>query len=826
MDAIAGQIAIWWLAIQLIGLAALPITAFLFRHLPDRGYAFAKSFGLLLVGYLAWMISMLGLGMFRAPLIALCGIVVLGAGIAIWHFVMPRTNLKPDQFIPRWPTILGYEVLFLLLLVGCALLRSYNPNPWGTERPMDFALFNAIQRSTLFPPHDPWLAGYSINYYYFGYLLMASLNLLTGTLPEVGYNLSLAMLFALTGIGLAGLLNNLLGLARQTAHPTERSVPRIATTISSTLVVMLAVSLVLLAGNQAGALQIASGSRMIMALETSDALRAINNGLGPREPLALQPPFNGQDFDKTEQIVPVDAWSEFDWWHPSRALWDTVPPQNPGELPYRRYSITEFPFFSFWLGDMHPHVMSLPFLTLMLAATLQLFARPTPLRLTFQRMPIIDIVLTSLIVGSLYVINSWDFPTGILLVLGALTIRYVQIHGGADWRTWLRPWLLTSGLIGGLAVALFGLFYLTFTSLVGAKPPLIDLPLIGGLTRTLGVVWWDKTSLYEFLTIFGLFGLPLLALVMVLPREAPTSTSLWDRLLAPGVVVLATLIIGVLLGFPLLALLPLGSAVTLLASRQTNNPAQSMALWGFAVGCFICFGTEIVYLRDVFENRMNTIFKFYYQVWLIWGALAAYALWAISQTLLRGPGMWQRLVAGIALPLACFLLAGGLIYPWQTAGRQFQDGTPIGLAGRTPRQASADGAAAITWLRENTRGDEVLLEYGGNSYDVEGQGGSGVSASTGMATVIGWHGHQTQWRGGDIQMLEEVDRRRRDMLAFFNGELSDSDARTMLQRYSVDLIYVGEFERSAFPPEALAKISGFGQPVFERPLVTIYQVTP
>ena len=80
----------------------------------------------------------------------------------------------------------------MLALVFLALIRARMPDPWGTERPMDFALFNAIQRSTNFPPHDPWLAGYSINYYYLGYLLMAALALVSGLAPAVAYNLSLA----------------------------------------------------------------------------------------------------------------------------------------------------------------------------------------------------------------------------------------------------------------------------------------------------------------------------------------------------------------------------------------------------------------------------------------------------------------------------------------------------------------------------------------------------------------------------------------------------------------------------------------------------------
>src|SRR5258705_1127610 len=102
-----------------------------------------------------------------------------------------------------WLRIISYEILFVLALVFVALLRSYNPDPWNTERPMDYALFNAIRGSTAFPPHDPWLAGYGINYYYFGYLLMAAVSLVSGIEQDVAYNLSLALIFALTALGVA-----------------------------------------------------------------------------------------------------------------------------------------------------------------------------------------------------------------------------------------------------------------------------------------------------------------------------------------------------------------------------------------------------------------------------------------------------------------------------------------------------------------------------------------------------------------------------------------------------------------------------------------------
>ena len=51
----------WWLAVEVLGLAALPLARRLFRNLPDRGYALAKPLGMLLTSYLFWLAVSFGL---------------------------------------------------------------------------------------------------------------------------------------------------------------------------------------------------------------------------------------------------------------------------------------------------------------------------------------------------------------------------------------------------------------------------------------------------------------------------------------------------------------------------------------------------------------------------------------------------------------------------------------------------------------------------------------------------------------------------------------------------------------------------------------------
>src|SRR5215212_1367812 len=225
---------IWWLTVQAFGLAGMPLTRFLFRALPDRGYAFGKSLGLLLAGYLAWLLAMLGLAPFGRVLVVVCALAVCLIGLLIARG-QPTTDRAEAGAAPNrirsfslfnvrfsiptnWRMLLTYEIIFTVAFLLLLRMRGYDygilvsPNPYGTERPMDYALFNAIRVSANFPPHDPWLAGYGINYYYFGYLLMAVVSLVSGIGEGLAYNLSLAIIFGLTALSVAGVIVNLIAL--------------------------------------------------------------------------------------------------------------------------------------------------------------------------------------------------------------------------------------------------------------------------------------------------------------------------------------------------------------------------------------------------------------------------------------------------------------------------------------------------------------------------------------------------------------------------------------------------------------------------------------
>src|SRR3970282_777578 len=107
-------------------------------------------------------------------------------------------------------------------------IRLGNPDLWhpwkGGEKPMDFSYFNAVLKSTTFPPYDPWYAGGYLNYYYYGFVVVGALVKFLGIVSAIAYNLILPPVSALIAMGAFSLGWNL--LAASLAGGTENEKPR------------------------------------------------------------------------------------------------------------------------------------------------------------------------------------------------------------------------------------------------------------------------------------------------------------------------------------------------------------------------------------------------------------------------------------------------------------------------------------------------------------------------------------------------------------------------------------------------------------------------
>ncbi len=221
--------------VEVVGLAAAPLAALAFGRLPGAGLGFAKPFGVLLLTWTVWIVVSLGVVPYSTATVLGVATVLAAAGalaaLRTWRLGVRagapatgwwgrrRAEWAARRALPaadpaRRPLWLGAELVFAVAFAAAVLIVSFAPDVWGTEKPMDMAIVNAANASASFPPHDPWMAGEDLNYYYLGHLAMALFVRVAGVAPDDGYNLALALLLALTATAVFTLAGTLWAAAK------------------------------------------------------------------------------------------------------------------------------------------------------------------------------------------------------------------------------------------------------------------------------------------------------------------------------------------------------------------------------------------------------------------------------------------------------------------------------------------------------------------------------------------------------------------------------------------------------------------------------------
>ena len=745
----------WLMAVEFIGLSALPAAVRLFRPLQDRGFLFAKPLGLLLVAYLAWLLGTFGIIRFYQSSIT---VIVIALGLGCW-LVWGRETVQALSRLRK--VVVASELLFLLGFALAAWIRAHNPEISGTEKPMDFAILNALYRTSSFPAEDPWMSGFSISYYYFGYLLIATLAKLSGVPAAVGYNLGVAVVFAMTLAGSFSLAFNLL----------SRLLPqwRVSSRLLGSLVAPLMVGVM---GNLEGGLEI------LAARGIGDA--SFWKWIGVKGLEAAAQPTGW---------LPTAFWW---WWRASRVI-PTIKPDG----------IDEFPYFSFLLGDLHPHYTALPWTLLAVAVSLSaLLGRKSVVGGDVEKLGVdwLQMVIPALALGFLLAGNSWDFPTYTFLFWACSMIPLSKL----DWsRELLVRRFTTLFFISSLSVLLYGPFFLGFSS------------------QTKGIALsTDKTPLPSMLILFGpfLFVAAAFLLWRLMAARGIGRIEWWDGSLAVVGVLLvlsspllgATSLIG---GLLLLALGAIGRLLNfrLFAHKGDDVAAELFILVLVGLGLLLILGPEFVFLVDLFGTRMNTVFKFHYQAWLLLALGSSVAVvWMASALRPRGVNWLVTLVATL-------LVAVGLVYPLAATPAKIQEShSPATLDGAAfYRDIRPDDYAAIQWLSRTAVGRPVVLEATGGEYSEYAR----VSTFSGLPSVLGWAGHEVQWRGQG----EEPQRRTRDIDAIY----SKADRTTMLallKQYHVRYVYVGTLEAEKYGQGVYNRFEGALDPVYRQGKVVIYRV--
>ena len=569
--------------------------------------------------------------------------------LAVLAFISWAWAYKQQWIVRDWiRTLLIVEAVSLVTFALYVWLRGYTPQLAYTEKPMDMMFMTSSYRTDSIPPADAWMAGETINYYYLGYLIHGTLSRIVGISTWTGYNLALATTASMAFVAAGGAAFNII---RRT---TTARIARIAG--------LLAGFLVVLSGNMRAAIEF---------------VRA-----------------------------PSAAWNQ-SWWPPGTIGWDSsrVVVDHGRTVDYFSETINEFPWFSLLLGDLHPHLTALPFT--ILAITLAISAVLTGGSQRRDRAGWGKLVVAGALVGALYPLNSLDFPTYLVLLVLA-----IAVVGG-----WNRRTLEKVAVVAVASLVAWLPFTLRFVSFAGGSTDdlpswLRDLPVVPRVLTTVAFYTNERTSVGEFLTVFGLFWV--IALLYLGLR-------LWQRLAVSGRAAVSRWVIGaavvillvaVAVPAPVLVLAgaPLAASLWLVEQHRREESMQDAIPEGlFACAFGLILLTEFFYVQDAFSGRFNTLFKVYYQAWAMLGIACAVAVVVLFRETRPFPAFRTVLaVAGAAGLLAA------LAYPTISTNQWTLVHGPRDWQGLNSAaffaDYSADDLAAMKWLYDNAQEDDMIIE--------------------------------------------------------------------------------------------------------------------
>ncbi len=480
-----------------------------------------------------------------------------------------------------------------------------------------------------------------------------------------------------------------------------------------------------------------------------------------------------------------------------------VPPWKlqfaPGEYPngywypnatrFIQNTIHEFPMYSYVVADLHGHVLSIPIVLTTFALILQiflfalqpkkqshknqtnLFSKIMSKASNFTSLSNYEIeylVLVGLFVAVLYMTNAWDGPiyfgiTGIALFV-AFFIKQ-------------KDWLVKT--VSGILITLvsFVIFSLPFS--VNFKPfvsgfgmncsPdfLIKLGKIGPFLFE--VDRCQRSPLYQWMILWGFFLFFALCFIIF---------KFFKRKVKDALIPIDWFVIG----------------VSLLALSLLIIP-------------------EFFYASDIYPThfRANTMFKLGYQAFMMMSIISAYIIIRISKT-------WKHiwfLIPSLFLVLLVLSYSYSSTFSYYGAGenklKEYH-----GLDGLKYLQTSRpDDYKTILWMKENIPGQPVILEAQGDSYTDYGR----VSINTGFPTVLGWTVHEWLWRG----TYDIPSPRINDVKALY--ETKDvNDAKDLLKKYNVSLVFIGELEKQKYPTLNEEKFKTLGKPIYKNGNTKIYRL--
>ncbi|MCS7317536.1 MAG: DUF2298 domain-containing protein [Candidatus Dojkabacteria bacterium] len=446
------------------------------------------------------------------------------------------------------------------------------------------------------------------------------------------------------------------------------------------------------------------------------------------------------------------------------------------------FTINEFPLYSFLVGDLHGHYISLPFFIIAVGICIYIF--------TYVR-SYVQLFFYSFVIGVfafwVYMINSWDTVTLIMIVFFMSLTKLVQIN-----KLTLQVFVKDIQKLFSLCITLF--LQLTNVLLAFVLAGIfVVIPFLLHFTAPIDGIGfkYGGSRLYDIFIIFG--GFLVVIFIFFLLKFLLSSFTMKNKLFT-----------------------------------VKNKSIYLLLFIGFSLIIFV----EFVYVKDIFYlanepyYRANTVFKFYYHVWIILGVVASYMSFVIFKDLFVFLLNKQiRINKRIYFVLTVFvynvliinflalMLYGirGILDAYPIQNNNFEmtlDGT------RFMQKEYIGDYYAILFLNKEIKKQPVIVEAVGEAYTYY----SRVSTFTGLPTIVGWPTHEWQWRKNS-----SIPFARAEQVQKFYESVDMEDVINFIRTYNVKYIYIGSLEKQKYNVN-YANIEKVSKKIYDSFDTMIYQV--
>jgi len=628
-------------------------------------------------------------------------------------------------------------LIFSVIFIFIAVLRMSNSDILHTEKIMEFMILSSTMSSSSIIAEDLWFYNNSISYYSFGYFIYSSIPSVINLDSAYAYNLVLPSVISLTYLSLINLL-------------------KFVSHVKKSFIILLLFIYMIFLGPLATILEVLSH----LGLGSDYFYRLIDiEGITKKE--------------SSELFWPKDNW----WWFSISRIISF----NKPDIFYSDYTINEFPSFSIILGDIHPHLLVLPFVILCFSFIFFVFKN--------QRFSLINIFWINITFIFTVLINPWYSVVILWYLFSNIIFLYKYLKKKE------KKIIIIFLIILFVELILFVIIFNPGNQLV--FPYISNVKIISRFHHLF--LYWGFSFITISISISYLIYKNKIYFELLRYFLATFAILLSIPLVLSDIYLNLELFFNLLLNNFFFAFLISASIILL----KNSNIEKSILILLFS-SLITIIGSEYIFVVDHFNNRMNTVFKFYFINYLILNLISLYFIFLFINSFTFS----KRFI----LVSLIFILFIPSLW-WSVSAIKTRSADNIGSFGLNGLDyLREDEIEAIQFIKSNTNKSDIVLEGVGKSYTKSNI----LSSYTGRSTLLGWVNHQLQWRSETSEIIE-LDNAIEEF--YKNPQTSN----LILNKYKVEYIVLSTYEKKRYDLNNDDQFRSF-KLVFENDYYKIFKV--